>query len=95
MVHTRNGRNYSVQPDGCRPSPEVASIPQERHIWRMLELPPFPRSACTNFDVNSESELIHDSISSAEPISSAGNKYLPMPIQELVREAKEEEWEIC
>ncbi|MBW0585927.1 hypothetical protein O181_125642, partial [Austropuccinia psidii MF-1] len=31
----------------ARPNPEVASLHQERHIWRMLELPPFPK-VCTH-----------------------------------------------
>ncbi|MBW0508561.1 hypothetical protein O181_048276 [Austropuccinia psidii MF-1] len=26
-----------------RPNPEVSNIPQERHIWRMPELPPIPK----------------------------------------------------
>ncbi|MBW0510382.1 hypothetical protein O181_050097 [Austropuccinia psidii MF-1] len=26
-----------------RPNPEVSNLPQERHIWRMTELPPIPQ----------------------------------------------------
>ncbi|MBW0530616.1 hypothetical protein O181_070331 [Austropuccinia psidii MF-1] len=54
-----------------------------------------PRSVPTNFDANSESELIHDNILRAEPLSSGSNRNLSMPIQNWLRAAIEEEWEIC
>ncbi|MBW0542186.1 hypothetical protein O181_081901 [Austropuccinia psidii MF-1] len=47
--------------------------------------PHSPRPVPTNFDVNSESGLIHDEILSAEPLSSGSNKNLTMPIQKLVQ----------
>ncbi|MBW0528191.1 hypothetical protein O181_067906 [Austropuccinia psidii MF-1] len=47
--------------------------------------PQSPRSVPTNFDVNSESGLIHDNISRAEPLSSGRNRNLSMPIQTLVQ----------
>ncbi|MBW0550470.1 hypothetical protein O181_090185 [Austropuccinia psidii MF-1] len=43
MVHTRNGSSYSVQPDGPGPEQGLPSLPQERYIWRFLELPPIPQ----------------------------------------------------
>ncbi|MBW0579741.1 hypothetical protein O181_119456 [Austropuccinia psidii MF-1] len=53
-------------------------------------------SVPTSFDVNSESGLIYDNISRAEPLSSGRNGDLSIPIQKnWLREAKEEEWEIC
>ncbi|MBW0493334.1 hypothetical protein O181_033049 [Austropuccinia psidii MF-1] len=50
--------------------------------------PHSPRSAPTSFDVNSESELIHDNISRAEPFSSGSNRNLLMPIQELIQSSQ-------
>ncbi|MBW0563582.1 hypothetical protein O181_103297 [Austropuccinia psidii MF-1] len=32
-----------VDKEEARPNPEVPSLPQERHIWRMPELPPIPQ----------------------------------------------------
>ncbi|MBW0588218.1 hypothetical protein O181_127933 [Austropuccinia psidii MF-1] len=73
----------------ARPNPEVPNLPQERHIWRMPVFPPHsPRSVCTNFDVNSESELIHDNILRAEPLPSGRNRNLSMPIQKLVQRSQ-------
>ncbi|MBW0593323.1 hypothetical protein O181_133038 [Austropuccinia psidii MF-1] len=51
--------------------------------------PHSPRSVRTNFDANSESELIHDNILRAEPLSSGSNKNLSMPIQKLVRTSQQ------
>ncbi|MBW0583250.1 hypothetical protein O181_122965 [Austropuccinia psidii MF-1] len=50
--------------------------------------PHSPRSVPTNFDVNSESGLIHDNISRAEPLSSGSNRNLSMPIQKLVQSSQ-------
>ncbi|MBW0497562.1 hypothetical protein O181_037277 [Austropuccinia psidii MF-1] len=44
--------------------------------------------------MNPESGLIHDNILRAEPLSSGSNRNLSMPIQNLFRVAKEEEWKI-
>ncbi|MBW0559959.1 hypothetical protein O181_099674 [Austropuccinia psidii MF-1] len=50
--------------------------------------PHSPRSVPTNFDVNSESGLIHDNTSRAEPLSSGSNRNLSMPIQKLVQSSQ-------
>ncbi|MBW0554976.1 hypothetical protein O181_094691 [Austropuccinia psidii MF-1] len=50
--------------------------------------PHSPRSVPTNFDVNSESELIHDNTLRAEPLSSGRNRNLSMPIQKLVQSSQ-------
>ncbi|MBW0564545.1 hypothetical protein O181_104260 [Austropuccinia psidii MF-1] len=50
--------------------------------------PHSPRSVPTNFDANSESELIHDNILRAEPLSSGSNRNLSMPIQKLVQRSQ-------
>ncbi|MBW0497846.1 hypothetical protein O181_037561, partial [Austropuccinia psidii MF-1] len=33
----------------ARPNSEMPNIPQERHIWRMPELPPFPKVSTYRF----------------------------------------------
>ncbi|MBW0553962.1 hypothetical protein O181_093677 [Austropuccinia psidii MF-1] len=50
--------------------------------------PHSPRSVPTNFDVNSESGLIHDNTSRAEPLSSGINRNLSIPIQNLVQSSQ-------
>ncbi|MBW0580321.1 hypothetical protein O181_120036 [Austropuccinia psidii MF-1] len=76
-----------VDKEEARPNPEVPGLPQERHIWRMPELPPIPQglSVPTDFEMNSEPELIHDNISRAEPFSGASNRSISMPVQKLVQ----------
>ncbi|MBW0569189.1 hypothetical protein O181_108904 [Austropuccinia psidii MF-1] len=32
-----------VDKEEARPNPKVSNLPQERHIWRMPELPPIPQ----------------------------------------------------
>ncbi|MBW0582685.1 hypothetical protein O181_122400 [Austropuccinia psidii MF-1] len=50
--------------------------------------PHSPRSVPTDFDVNSEPELIHDHISRAEPFSSGRNRNISMPVQKLVQSSQ-------
>ncbi|MBW0590000.1 hypothetical protein O181_129715 [Austropuccinia psidii MF-1] len=50
--------------------------------------PHSPRSVPANFDVNSESGLIHDNILRAEPLSSGRNRNLSMPVQKLVQSSQ-------
>ncbi|MBW0581424.1 hypothetical protein O181_121139 [Austropuccinia psidii MF-1] len=47
--------------------------------------PHSPRSVPTNFNANSEFQLIHDNTSRAEPLSSGSNRNLSIPIQKLVQ----------
>ncbi|MBW0577787.1 hypothetical protein O181_117502 [Austropuccinia psidii MF-1] len=94
MVHNRNGSNFSVQSDGCGQRRGKTKLISETFSSRKTHLedsrvsPHSPRSAPTQFDVNSESELIHDNISRAEPFSSGRNRNLSMPIQELVQSSQ-------
>ncbi|MBW0522822.1 hypothetical protein O181_062537 [Austropuccinia psidii MF-1] len=94
MVHTRNGRNYSVQPDGGgqgrgkTKSRSGNSSSIKTHLEDSIVTPHSLRSAPTNFDANSDSELIHDNISRVEPFSSGRNQNLSMPMQESVQSSK-------
>ncbi|MBW0582326.1 hypothetical protein O181_122041 [Austropuccinia psidii MF-1] len=94
MVHTRNGSNYSVQPDGCgkgrgkTKSRSAKSSTRKTHLEDARVSPHSPRSVPTDFDVNSEPELIHDNISRAEPFSSGSNRNISMPIQKLVQRSQ-------
>ncbi|MBW0572328.1 hypothetical protein O181_112043 [Austropuccinia psidii MF-1] len=94
MVHTRNGSNYSVQPDGCgqgigkTKSRSAKSSSRKTHMEDARVAPHFPRSVPTNFDVNSESGPIHYNTSRAEPLSSGSNRKLSMPIQKLVQRSQ-------
>ncbi|MBW0572446.1 hypothetical protein O181_112161 [Austropuccinia psidii MF-1] len=94
MVHTRNGSNYSVQPDGCgqgrgkTKSRSVNSSSRKTPLEDARVSPHYPRSVPTSFDVNSESELIHDNISRDEPFSGGSSKDISMPIQKLVQSSQ-------
>ncbi|MBW0533012.1 hypothetical protein O181_072727 [Austropuccinia psidii MF-1] len=94
MVHTRNGRNYSIQPDGfgqgrgTTKSRSVKSSSRKTHLEDARVSPHSPGSVPTNFDVNSESGLIHDNILRTEPLSSGSNRNLSIPIQKLVQRSQ-------
>ncbi|MBW0524283.1 hypothetical protein O181_063998 [Austropuccinia psidii MF-1] len=94
MVHTKNKSNYSVQKDGCgqrrgkTKSRSGKSSSRKTHMEDARVAPHSPRSAPTNSHVSSESELIHDNISSAEPFSSGRNRNFSIPIQELVQSSQ-------
>ncbi|MBW0519321.1 hypothetical protein O181_059036 [Austropuccinia psidii MF-1] len=91
MVHTRNGSNYSIQPDGCgqgrgkTKSRSVKSSSRKTHLEYDRVSPHSPRSVPTNVDMNSESGLIHNDILRADTLSSVRNRNLSMPIQKLVQ----------
>ncbi|MBW0570397.1 hypothetical protein O181_110112 [Austropuccinia psidii MF-1] len=94
MVHTRNGSNSSVQPDGCgkgrgKTKPRsVKSSSMKTYMEDSRVAPHFPRSVPTDFDVNSEPKLIHDNISRAEPFLSGRNRNISMPVQKLVHSSQ-------
>ncbi|MBW0564635.1 hypothetical protein O181_104350 [Austropuccinia psidii MF-1] len=91
MVHTRNGSNYSVQPDGCGQGRgktkfrSIKSSSRQTYLEDSRVSPHSPRSVPTNFDVNSESGLIHDNILRAESLASCRNGNLSMQIQKLAQ----------
>ncbi|MBW0566635.1 hypothetical protein O181_106350 [Austropuccinia psidii MF-1] len=43
MEATIQSIQMDVDKEEARPNPEVPRLPQERHIWRMAELPPIPQ----------------------------------------------------
>ncbi|MBW0556455.1 hypothetical protein O181_096170 [Austropuccinia psidii MF-1] len=43
MEATIKSNHMDVYKDKARPRPEVTSLPQERHIWRIPEFPPIPQ----------------------------------------------------
>ncbi|MBW0531672.1 hypothetical protein O181_071387 [Austropuccinia psidii MF-1] len=45
MEATIQSHQMDVDKEEGRPNPEVPSLPQERHIWRMPEFPPIPQVA--------------------------------------------------
>ncbi|MBW0564533.1 hypothetical protein O181_104248 [Austropuccinia psidii MF-1] len=54
-----------VDKDKAKPDPEVASLPQERHIWRMPEFPSFPKKFIT---ANTRIAEDHRDLRRLEPI---------------------------
>ncbi|MBW0491947.1 hypothetical protein O181_031662 [Austropuccinia psidii MF-1] len=94
MVHTRNESKYSVQPDGCgqrggkSKSRSAKSSKRKTNLKDARVAPHSPRSVPTDFDVNSEPELIHDNISRAEPFSSGSNRNISMPVQNFLQSSQ-------
>ncbi|MBW0524951.1 hypothetical protein O181_064666 [Austropuccinia psidii MF-1] len=43
MEATIQSNQMDVNKEEARPNPEVSNLPQERHIWRIPELPPIPQ----------------------------------------------------
>ncbi|MBW0584704.1 hypothetical protein O181_124419 [Austropuccinia psidii MF-1] len=43
MEATVKSNHIDVDKEEARPNQEVSSLPQERHIWRMPEVPPIPQ----------------------------------------------------
>ncbi|MBW0508926.1 hypothetical protein O181_048641 [Austropuccinia psidii MF-1] len=94
MVHTRNGRSYSVQPDGPGQgrgktrTRSAKSSSRKTHLEDARANPYSPRSVATNFDVKSEPELIEGNVLRAEPLSSGSHRNISVPIQKLVQSRK-------
>ncbi|MBW0463339.1 hypothetical protein O181_003054 [Austropuccinia psidii MF-1] len=93
-VHTRNGRSYSVQPDGPGKgrgktrTRSAKSSSRMNHLEHARASPHSARSVPTNFDVNSEPELIEVNVLMAEPLSSGSHRNTSAPIQKLVQRSK-------
>ncbi|MBW0475226.1 hypothetical protein O181_014941 [Austropuccinia psidii MF-1] len=94
MVHTRNRSSYSVQLDGPgqgrgkNRTRSAKSSSRNTHLEDARASPHSPRSVPTNFDVNSEPELIEGHILRAEPLPSGSHKNILVPIQKLVQRSK-------
>ncbi|MBW0471355.1 hypothetical protein O181_011070 [Austropuccinia psidii MF-1] len=91
MVHTKNGSNYSIQPDGYGQGrgKTMARYGKYSLIKTCLEdarvSPHSPISVPTNFDVSSEPELIQGNILRAEQFQSGSHKNISVPVQKLVQ----------
>ncbi|MBW0461873.1 hypothetical protein O181_001588 [Austropuccinia psidii MF-1] len=94
MVHTTNGRSYSVQPDGPGQGRgktrkrSAKSSSRKTHLKDARTAPHSPRSVPANFDVNSEPELIEGNILMVELLPSGRNINISVPIQKLVQNSK-------
>ncbi|MBW0502055.1 hypothetical protein O181_041770 [Austropuccinia psidii MF-1] len=94
LVHTKNRRNYSVQPDRseqgkgktrtrpCRPSS------RKKYLEEARVFPHSPRSLPTTFDINSEPELIQGGVLGVEPIWSGIHRSISVPLQFLVQSSQ-------
>ncbi|MBW0545369.1 hypothetical protein O181_085084 [Austropuccinia psidii MF-1] len=94
MVHTRNRSSYSVRPDGPGQgrgkiiTRSAKSSSRKTHLEDTRAAPNSPRSVPTNFDVNSEPELIGGNVLRAEPLSISSHKNISVPIQKLDQSSK-------
>ncbi|MBW0539374.1 hypothetical protein O181_079089 [Austropuccinia psidii MF-1] len=94
MVHTRNGSSYSVQTDGPGQgrgnitTRSAKSSSRKTHLENSRNSPHSPSSVPTNFDLNSEPELIEGNFLRAEPLSTGSHRDISVPIQKLVQSSK-------
>ncbi|MBW0538515.1 hypothetical protein O181_078230 [Austropuccinia psidii MF-1] len=94
MVHTRNRSSYLVQPDGPGQGRgktrkrSAKSSSRKTHLEDARTSPHSPRSVPTNFDVNSEPELIEGNILRSEPLPSGSHRNISVPIQRLAQSSK-------
>ncbi|MBW0592883.1 hypothetical protein O181_132598 [Austropuccinia psidii MF-1] len=99
MVHTRNESSYSVHPDGLGQgrgntrTSYAKSSSKKTHLEDARTAPHPPRSLPTNFDVNSEPELIEGNVLRAEPLPSGRHRNISVQIQKLVQSSKRREVE--
>ncbi|MBW0463207.1 hypothetical protein O181_002922 [Austropuccinia psidii MF-1] len=93
-VHTRNGSNYSVQPDGCgqgrgkTKSRSGKSSSRKTCLEDARVAPHSPRSTPTKVDVNSDPELIQGNILGEGPFPSCINRNISVPVQKLVQSSQ-------
>ncbi|MBW0582623.1 hypothetical protein O181_122338 [Austropuccinia psidii MF-1] len=94
MVHTRNGSTYSVQTNGPgqgrsnTTTTSSKSSSRKTHLEDARTAPHSPRSVPTNFDVNSEPELIEGNVLRDEKLSSGSHRNISVPLQKLVQSSK-------
>ncbi|MBW0504330.1 hypothetical protein O181_044045 [Austropuccinia psidii MF-1] len=72
MEPTINSNQMDLDKEEAIPEPDLAVLPEERHVWRMPEFPPIPQ-------VN---------ILRAEPFPSGSNRNISVPIQKLFQSSK-------
>ncbi|MBW0498761.1 hypothetical protein O181_038476 [Austropuccinia psidii MF-1] len=77
-------KQMDLDKEEARPSPDMASLLQERHLWRMPEFSLILQGP-KNFDINSEPEIIHGNVSKAEPFPSGRHRNISVPVQNLVQ----------
>ncbi|MBW0503769.1 hypothetical protein O181_043484 [Austropuccinia psidii MF-1] len=95
MAHTRDGRNYSVQPDGSGQGRGKTRARSGKSSSRKTCLedaraaPHYTRSVPTSFGVNSEPELIQCNILRAEPFPSSSHRNISVPVQKQVQRSQD------
>ncbi|MBW0591818.1 hypothetical protein O181_131533 [Austropuccinia psidii MF-1] len=94
MVHTRNGSNYSVQQDGCgqgivKTCTQSANSSSRKTCLEDAGVSPhYPRSVPTNFDINSDSELIQGRFLRAGPFPSGIHRSISVPVPKPVQSSQ-------
>ncbi|MBW0510157.1 hypothetical protein O181_049872 [Austropuccinia psidii MF-1] len=94
VVHTRNGSNYSVQPNGSGQGRGKTRARLGRTSSRKTHLEDArvslhsPRSVLTTSEINSESELIQGNVLRAERLPSGSHVQIYVPVQKLVQRSQ-------
>ncbi|MBW0476355.1 hypothetical protein O181_016070 [Austropuccinia psidii MF-1] len=94
MIHTRNGSNYSVQPDGSgkgRGKSRARYAKSSSNKTCLVDIRVShhsPMSVPTTFDVSSEPELIQGNISRVEQFPSGSPINISVPVQKLVQRSQ-------
>ncbi|MBW0549796.1 hypothetical protein O181_089511 [Austropuccinia psidii MF-1] len=74
MEATIQSNQMDVDKEEARPNPKVPNLPQERHIWRIPELPPIPQGQKDKELVEEPKSLIHRPEEQVGNDSSFGDK---------------------
>ncbi|MBW0548352.1 hypothetical protein O181_088067 [Austropuccinia psidii MF-1] len=94
MVHTRNRRSYSVQPDG---SAEVKgntrpitgnSFSRKTYLEDARVVPHSPRSVATTLEIEPEPELLQGNFLRSEPFTSFSHRDISVPVKKLVQRSQ-------
>ncbi|MBW0529901.1 hypothetical protein O181_069616 [Austropuccinia psidii MF-1] len=77
-----------LEKEEARPNPHLEVFLNKDMSGGCQSCPHSPRSVPTNFDVNSEPELIEGNILGAEPFPSGSNRNISVPIPKLIQSNK-------
>ncbi|MBW0583100.1 hypothetical protein O181_122815 [Austropuccinia psidii MF-1] len=93
-MHTKNGSNYSVQPDGCGQGRGNIKSRSGKHSSIKICLEDSrvslnsPRYVHTNFDLKSEPELIQGNISRSGPFPRGRHQNISVLVQKMIQRSQ-------
>ncbi|MBW0543639.1 hypothetical protein O181_083354 [Austropuccinia psidii MF-1] len=77
METTIQNNQMDVDKEEARPVPDLASLPQERHFWRIPELPPIPQGRYPQTFIPEEGTGLTPALEKEGPVESTSSKPPP------------------